>query len=158
MFDIFNTWPWYISGPLIGLFVPLLILVGNKMFGISSSFEHICDMTLPKSKKEVMNYNKSKNGWKFYFVIGIVIGAFIASNYLTSKPVLFLPNEYWSFPGMIKLFIGGLFVGFGTRYANGCTSGHAITGISMLNWGSIRSTIAFFIGGMVLTFITVYFF
>ena len=151
---ILGVWPWYIAGPLIGLFVPLMLIVGNKLFGISSSFEHICDLTLPKGKKQILNYNKEKNAWKFYFVIGIAIGGFIAAHFLTNRPVEFLPAEYSGW-GLLKLFIGGLLVGFGTRYANGCTSGHAITGFSLLNWGSIRSTIAFFVGGLIFTFIAV---
>lgn len=158
MFDVFDTWPWYIAGPLIGLFVPLLLLVGNKLFGISSSFEHICDAILPKSKKEIVSYNKSTEGWKFYFVIGIAIGGYIAANFLSNEPVIFLPEGYASFPGILKLLAGGILVGFGTRYANGCTSGHAITGISLLNIGSIKSTIAFFVGGMAFTLIVVYLF
>lgn len=151
-------WDWYIAGPLIGLFVPLMFLIGNKLFGISSSFEHICSITLPKNRQSWLAYNESKNGWKFYFVIGIAIGAFIAVNLPGSKEVAFLPAEYYTFTGFIILFIGGILVGFGTRYADGCTSGHAITGFSLLNAGSIKSTIAFFIGGLIYTFIMVNFF
>jgi uncharacterized membrane protein YedE/YeeE len=155
MDSLFGTWEWYVAGPLIGLFVPLLLLVGNKLFGISSSFEHVCDAVLPGSKKNVVNYDKAKNSWKFYFVIGIAIGGFVASYFLSKEPVNFLPENYYSLPGLIQLFIGGILVGFGTRYANGCTSGHAITGFSLLNIGSIKSTIAFFAGGLIFTYLIV---
>jgi len=155
---IFKNWNWYISGPLIGLFVPLLFIVGNKMFGISSSFEHVCSLLLPKSKTNIINYDKKSNSWKFYFVIGIAIGAVIAVYVLSVDDPQFLPDVYYTYSGYIQLFIGGVLIGFGTRYANGCTSGHAITGISLLNSASLKSTLAFFAGGVVYTYIAVYLF
>lgn len=158
MNEIFSTWNWYIAGPLIGLFVPLLLIIGNKMFGISSVFEHICSVSLPKSVSSVLDYSRTKNAWKFYFVIGIALGAYISVNFLSDAPTDFLPEHYYSVSGYIELFIGGILVGFGTRYANGCTSGHAITGFSLLNSGSIKSTISFFIGGLIYTFLAVYIF
>lgn len=158
MGNIFETWPWYISGPLIGLFVPLLLIIGNKLFGISSSFEHLCTVILPKSKSDLIGYNYENNKWKLYFVIGIGIGAFIAVNFLTNGQSEFLPEKYYSVPGMIQLFVGGLLVGFGTRYADGCTSGHTITGLSLLNLGSLKSTVSFFIGGLIYTFISYWIF
>ena len=148
--------PWYIAGPLIGLFVPLLLLVGNKLFGISSSFMHVCSLILPKSRSGFLNYDPAKHQWKFYFVIGILIGAFISSRLLLGGTVQYLPDNYYTLSGFSKLFIGGLLVGFGTRYANGCTSGHAITGIALLNPPSVWSTISFFAGGLVYTFIVVH--
>ena len=158
MNEIFSTWNWYIAGPLIGLFVPLLLIIGNKMFGISSAFEHICSISLPESMSAVLEYSRAKNAWKFYFVIGIMLGGFISVNFLSDSGTAFLPDNYYSFAGYIELFIGGLLVGFGTRYANGCTSGHAITGFSLLNPGSIKSTISFFVGGMIYTYLAVYVF
>ena len=152
---IFKNWDWYISGPLIGLFVPLLYIVGNKMFGISSSFEHVCSLLLPKSKANIINYDKKSNSWKFYFVIGISIGALISVYVLSADKPQFLPDAYYTYGGYIQLFIGGILIGFGTRYANGCTSGHAITGISLLQSSSLKSTLAFFAGGVVYTFIVV---
>ncbi len=153
-----QNWDWYISGPLIGLFVPLLYIVGNNMFGISSSFEHICSILLPKNKAKKLSIDPNANRWKFYFVIGIAIGALISVYVLSDEKVRFLPDVYYSVGGYAQLFFGGLLIGFGTRYANGCTSGHAITGISLLNFASLKSTIAFFIGGVIFTFIAVYLF
>lgn len=151
---IFEIWPWYIAGPLIGLFVPLLLIVGNKIFGISSSFEHLCTIIFPKSRSELIGFDYENNKWKLFFVIGIGIGALIAVNFLSETEPVFLPEKYYSIFGMIHLFIGGLLVGFGTRYADGCTSGHAITGLSLLNLGSLKSTISFFAGGLIYTFIS----
>lgn len=158
MENIFNTWPWYVAGPLIGLFVPLFLLVGNKLFGISSSFDHICDLSMHKSLKNKINFNAAKDGWKLYFLLGVVLGAIISTNLLSYEDVLFLPPNYYSPTGLVKLFLGGLLVGFGTRYAGGCTSGHSITGISILNSASIKATIAFFVGGLVYTYSEIYLF
>jgi len=149
---------WYIAGPLIGLFVPLMLIIGNKLFGISSSFMHVCSIILPKGKAGFLKYDREKNGWKFYFVFGIFLGAIISVQFLSAGDKQFLPDEYYNAAGFLKLFVGGLLVGFGTRYANGCTSGHAITGISLLNLASLKSTIAFFVGGLVYTFAAVYLF
>lgn len=158
MESLFQSWPWYIAGPLIGLFVPLLLLVGNKLFGISSSFDHLCQISFPKRVSGKIKFNTGKDSWKTFFVIGIVIGAFVSVNFLSINNIQFLPSYYYSFPGLIKLFIGGLLVGFGTRYAGGCTSGHCITGISLLNPASIKATIAFFVGGLIYTYLELYLF
>jgi len=153
----FNTWPWYIAGPLIGLFVPALLLVTNKMLGISSSFEHICVMILPKEKKPTFPFNMDESGWKIFFVAGIAIGAFIAVQFLSSTTVHFLPSKYFTDSGFVKLLIGGFCVGFGTRYANGCTSGHTIFGLSILDPGALKATIGFFVGGLLSTYVAMLF-
>lgn len=153
MNGFFENWNWYIAGPLIGLFVPLLLWTGNKAFGISSSFAHICYAILPEKKKQIMNYDYKANAWKFLFVIGIAAGAFISVNFLSVEKTAFLPQNYYTLGGMIKLFFGGLLVGFGTRYANGCTSGHSITGLSLLQSSSLKATLAFFAGGLFYTFV-----
>ena len=155
---ILQHWDWYVAGPLIGLFVPLLLLIGNKSFGVSSSFDYICSVIAPAGQKKYFRSISGENAWKVYFVMGIAIGAFIGAFFLSAETVQFLPQKYYTIKGFITLFIGGILVGFGTRYANGCTSGHAITGISLLNAGSIKSTISFFIGGLIYTLITVNFF
>ncbi len=155
---IINHWDWYVAGPLIGLFVPMLLLAGNKSFGISSSFDYICAVLSPKNHKEFFKSISGSNAWKVYFVVGIAIGGFIASFFLSAEPVEFLPEKYYSPAGYLQLLAGGVLVGFGTRYANGCTSGHAITGLSLLNIGSIKSTISFFIGGLIYTYVTMYLF
>ena len=155
MENILYSWDWYIAGPLIGLFVPLLLIAGNRLFGISSSFTHFCAILLPEGKRTFLNYDFSKHGWKFYFVIGIFIGGFIGANFLSSQPVSFLPEKYYTWSGYLQLLIGGILVGFGTRYGDGCTSGHAITGLSLLSMASLKATIAFFAGGVIYTFLAV---
>ncbi len=154
----FQSWPWYVAGPLLGLFVPILLLVGNKLFGISSSFDHLCHLSFPKNISGKVKFNIEKDSWKTLFVVGVIVGAYISVSFLSANDVSFLPSNYYSFNGLIKLFIGGLLVGFGTRYAGGCTSGHSITGISLLNPASIKATIAFFVGGLLYTYLGFYLF
>ena len=155
---IFKSWNWYIAGPLIGLFVPLLLIIGNKAFGISTSFMHFCSIILPGEKKKILSYDAAKHAWKFYFVIGILIGGFISVYFLSDSATAFLPKHYYHWTGFIKLFVGGLLIGFGTRYGDGCTSGHAITGLSFLKLSSLKATIAFFAGGLIYTMANNYLF
>lgn len=147
-----QPWPAYVAGPLIGLMVPALLLLVGKPFGVSSSFRHICSIAVPRSPIQYLKENDWKAElWNLLFVGGIVLGAAIASRFLMSQSVPFLPAEYSSLKGGILLFIGGLMVGFGTRYADGCTSGHSIMGLSSLNWPSLVATICFFAGGLTVT-------
>lgn len=143
-----GLWEWYITGPLLGLFVPLLLYIGNKQFGISTSLESICYSVLPGGKKILKDFISSKNIWRLYFVGGIVIGGFLAQTYLTNYPISYLPPDYFSIAGVIKVFVGGILIGFGTRYANGCTAGHSIFGLSVLSSASLKATISFFAGGL----------
>lgn len=168
-----QPWPWYVSGPLLGLMVPILLLVGNKHFGISSSFRHICAAILPL-KAEYFRYNWKKHSWNLALVAGTVVGAIIAGTLLGGRQApelsaasrdmfatwgmteisglqpaqLFSLEGFLTPPALILLGVGGFLVGFGTRYANGCTSGHAIMGLSLLNPGSLVAVIGFFIGGL----------
>ena len=148
---IFGVWPWYIAGPLIGLFVPSLLIAGNKLLGISSSLQHICSIVLNTKKFAASGYNPSANRWKFFFVLGIALGGLAAKLFLGAGDTYFLPPQYYTWKGLILLFIGGFFVGFGTRYANGCTAGHAISGIATLQLSGVVATISFFVGGLIYT-------
>lgn len=167
-----SPWPWYVSGPLIGLTVPLLLWLDNKSFGISSVFRHICALSLPKDRKPAFfQYNWRTEKWNLMFAAGLLAGGFIAGLLLKNQkpPVLtaqgeqvmaslgvtpqasLIPVELMdlSNPGVwFLLVISGLLVGFGTRYAGGCTSGHAITGLSTLQLPSLIATISFFAAGI----------
>ncbi|MFL9481758.1 YeeE/YedE family protein [Chitinophagaceae bacterium LWZ2-11] len=170
-----NPWPWYVAGPLIGLTVPTLLILGNKSFGISSSLRHICAACIP-AKIPFFQYDWRKEMWNLFFVLGIFFGGIIAVNFLADpNPVQVnakLSNELarygitnynslvpqdiinwkslFTIKGFIMMVIGGFLVGFGTRYAGGCTSGHAIMGISTLQWPSVIATCCFMIGGFVM--------
>ncbi|SRR5260221_4637808 len=171
-----QLWPWYVAGPLIGLIVPALLLAGNKAFGISSSLKHMCAICLP-ANISFFKYDWKKESWNLYFVAGIVIGGFLAAQFLNGQhPVNvnpqtvlllkkqgvkdfsgLLPKDIFSFQqlltfkGIIFIIVGGFLVGFGTRYAGGCTSGHSIMGISSLQWPSFVATCCFMIGGFIMT-------
>lgn len=167
-----QPWPWYVAGPLIGLTVPVLLLIGNKSFGISSSLRHICAACLP-ARVPFFQYDWKKEAWNLFFVAGILIGGVIAANFLQNlQPVAvhpklaaelstygitdfsgLVPSQLFGFEhllsvrGFLLMVLGGFLVGFGTRYAGGCTSGHAIMGLSTLQWPSLVATCCFMLGG-----------
>jgi uncharacterized membrane protein YedE/YeeE len=151
METILNVWPWYVAGPLMGLFVPFLLIVGNKLLGISSSFQHICSLVLNTKKFAASGYNASSNRWKFFFVIGITLGGLTANLFLGAGDTSFLPQQYYTLNGFVLLLCGGFLVGFGTRYTNGCTAGHTISGISTFQLSGLIATISFFVGGLIYT-------
>jgi uncharacterized membrane protein YedE/YeeE len=170
-----NPWPWYIAGPLIGLMVPLLLIMGNKSFGISGTLRHICAACLP-NKIPFFTYDWKKEQWNLFFVLGITLGGVVAAIYLNGandvliSPVLqkelnsygitkidgLMPSALFSWQqlftlrGFILMVFGGFLVGFGTRYAGGCTSGHAIMGLSTLQWPSLVATVCFMLGGFIM--------
>ncbi|MCB8945495.1 MAG: YeeE/YedE family protein [Ardenticatenaceae bacterium] len=152
---LLEPWPWYVSGPLIGLTVPLLFILTGKSFGISSSLRHIGAACAPRTKLPYLskNYNWRDHTWSIIFVTGVLIGGFIGNYLLSSQPAAFLPEAYASLKGVLILFAGGVLIGFGTRYAGGCTSGHTITGISNLQLASLVATIFFFVGGLISTWL-----
>lgn len=147
-----QPWPWWLSGILIGLTVPLLYILSGKAFGISTSLQEAGALCAPNSRWEYLSkFDRKANLWTLVFVLGIALGGWIASQFLSLEPVDLLPASFTSVAGGIKLLIGGFLIGFGTRYAGGCTSGHSITGISNLNWPSLVATICFFAGGLAVT-------
>jgi len=171
-----QPWHWSVAGILIGLTVPVLLLIGNKSFGISSSLRHICAACIP-ANIPFFKYNWRKEIWNLFFVAGILIGGIIATQFLSNpNPIAIapktlavlrelgikdfaslMPADIFSFDqlltakGLFFFVIGGFLVGFGTRYAGGCTSGHAIMGLSTLQWPSLVATLAFMAGGFLMT-------
>jgi uncharacterized membrane protein YedE/YeeE len=148
---LMQPWPWWFSGVLVGLTVPLLYFLAGKSFGISTSFQEVGAMCGPCNLDYLKDHKWRSGIWTVVFAVGIGIGGFVAVNLLSSNPVEFLPSSFVSVGGAFRLLIGGVLVGFGTRYAGGCTSGHAITGIANLNWPSLVATIFFFVGGLAVT-------
>ncbi len=170
-----KPWPWYVAGAVIGLIVPALLLLGNKHFGISANLRHACAACFPANIK-FFKYDWKKEIWNFFFVGGIFIGAIVASQLLSNPDPMvvnpdlvkelagygltdtssMVPAELFSFEslfsvrGLIMLVGGGLLVGFGARYAGGCTSGHAIMGLSDLQWPSLVATVMFMVGGFIM--------
>lgn len=155
MFDaLLNPWPWYVTGPLIGLTVPLLLLFGGRNLGVSSSFRHICAAVLPSTKLAYLKQdNWRQHAWNLFFVVGLMLGGFIATRFLSNEIRPLLPPAYHNALGALQLLGGGFLIGFGTRYASGCTSGHSIMGLSNLQKASLVATLAFFAGGLTAAFI-----
>lgn len=176
MQHILEPWPWYITGPLISLIMFALIYLG-KTFGMSSNLSTLCAMSGVGKKVKFFNFNWRDKTWSLVIVLGTIIGGAIAQFVLSAPTDIalhpetinnlqelgfnnagksLLPNElyHWeaifSLKGMAILVGGGFLVGFGSRYAGGCTSGHAITGLSSLQLPSLISVIGFFIGGLVM--------
>ena len=149
-----QPWHWAIAGLLIGLTVPTLLLIGNKKFGVSSSLRHICAICIP-AKIPFFKYEWRKEIWNLMFVFGVFIGAIIATQFLSNPNAIvvaestkaslaqygitdytkIMPAQIFNIENLFTLkgffffIVGGFLVGFGTRYAGGCTSGHAIMGI-----------------------------
>jgi len=170
-----HPWPWYVGGPLIGLAVPLLLIFGNKRLGVSSSLRHICAMCLP-ANIQFFKYDWRRERWNLFFVAGIAVGAFVAYSVLSDhQPVhvnpklvtsltqygitnynklapadIFNWSQLFTIKGFILMIVGGFLVGFGTRYAGGCTSGHSIMGLSNMQWPSLVATVCFMVGGIVM--------
>ena len=174
-----QPWPWYVAGPLIGLIVPILLLIGGKQFGVSSNLRHTCAACMP-GKIEFFQYDwKKAGGWNLVFIGGTILGGFIGGGLLgnpdpiqLAAPTIaelkalgisdfsgMMPKDLFSWgnlaslQGLIVMVAGGFLVGFGARYAGGCTSGHAISGLADLQLGSLLAVIGFFIGGLVITYV-----
>jgi uncharacterized membrane protein YedE/YeeE len=172
---ISRPWPWYVAGPLIGLVVPVLLIMGNKTFGVSSSLRHICAACFP-ANISFFKYNWKREAWNLFFVAGILVGGFIAMAWLRNPDPIqlnqsltnelqrygvkdfasLMPRDLFNWHALLTLkgimitVVGGFLVGFGTRYAGGCTSGHAIMGLSNLQWPSLVATCCFMIGGFIM--------
>ncbi|MFN8431401.1 MAG: YeeE/YedE thiosulfate transporter family protein [Spirosomataceae bacterium] len=171
-----SPWHWSVAGVLIGLTVPILLLIGNKNFGISSSLRHICAACIP-TKIPFFNYDWKNEIWNLFFVGGVLIGGFIG-NFLLGNPEnisispdtmkdlqafgisdfkglmptdLFSWDNLFTLRGLVFFVLGGFLVGFGTRWAGGCTSGHSIMGLASLQLPSLIATICFMVGGILMT-------
>lgn len=173
---IYDPWPWYVAGPLIA-FTMFILLLAGKQFGMSSNLRTACSAMGAGKAADFFKFDWKAERWNLMLVAGAVIGGFIASNYMSDNIVeinpevaqqlatdyqiesageSYLPTELFSTAALsnpltiIILLLGGLMVGFGARYAGGCTSGHAISGLSNLQLPSLIAVIGFFIGGLVM--------
>jgi uncharacterized membrane protein YedE/YeeE len=174
---IFQTWPWYVSGFLIGMVMLSLIYFG-KSFGMSSNLSTLCSMTGIGKRVAFFDFDWKAQLWNLLVVLGAILGGFVASHFMSDAsnvsinpktiaqlaqmgidapngklmPDALFGNAIFESPKMILiLIIGGVLIGFGTRYASGCTSGHAISGLSNLQIKSLKAVIGFFIGGLLMS-------
>lgn len=176
MEELYSFWPWYVAGPLIALVLISMTLFGKK-FGVSSNLETTCTLLGAGKSSDYFKKDWKKEKWNLIFILGATLGGFLTSQFLMTNEVshistetavwltglgfenaggMFLPEEIFSVYALgqpqtlIILVVGGLLVGFGTRLAGGCTSGHAISGLSNLQLPSLVAVIGFFIGGLLM--------
>ena len=174
---ITHTWHWSVAGFLIAL-VMLLLNYFGKVFGMSSNLRSFCSMTGVGSKVPFFDWDWKSQRWNLVVVFGAMIGGFVAVHFLSDAsnvalnpktieqlsamgidspdgkllPDSMFGNQIFQSPKMIFiLIIGGVLIGFGSRYAGGCTSGHAISGMSNLQLPSLKAVIGFFIGGLIMS-------
>ncbi|HEY8683975.1 MAG TPA: YeeE/YedE thiosulfate transporter family protein [Chloroflexota bacterium] len=174
-----HPWPWYVAGPLIGLFVPALLLIGNKQLGVSGSLRALCAAVVP-GNVEFFKYDwKGTTAWNLAFVAGIFLGGVIAAKLLgVTSPAIsahtrdaitglgiggqvtgLAPASVFSWKalatlrGAVCVLLGGFLVGFGASYGGGCTSGHGITGLASLQLPSLIAMVAIFAGGLLATLV-----
>jgi uncharacterized membrane protein YedE/YeeE len=172
-----QTWPWYVSGPLIGLIMLALVWMG-KTFGMSSNLRTLCTMSGAGKFVPFFQFDWRAQRWNLAVVFGAMLGGFVAANFLSSPANVainpqtvanlqklgidapfgrLMPEGIFGHAGLSQpkmiftLLMGGVLIGFGTRYAGGCTSGHAISGLSNLQIPSLKATIGFFIGGLLMS-------
>lgn len=175
---IYEPWPWYVAGPIIAVVMILLLLFG-KSFGVSANLRTACSIAGAGKVADFFKFDWKKQVWNLIFVLGAVAGGFFANHYLDKGDSIDLnpstleslktlgiekagesniPEEIFglealtSWKGILFLVAGGILVGFGARYAGGCTSGHAISGLSNLQLPSLIAVIGFFIGGLLMTY------
>jgi uncharacterized membrane protein YedE/YeeE len=178
MLDLISRpWPWYVAGPLIGLVVPFVYWYGGKKWGVSSSLQHLCAAMAPAGI-EYFRYDwKRKGAWHLAMASGMLVGGFLGWRILSAPGYTIaiadgtradlsalgvqdfsglVPGDLFgfqalaTFPGFMLVVVGGFLVGFGARYANGCTSGHAISGLSNLQASSLVAVLGFFAGGLLM--------
>ena len=174
---ITQPWPWYVAGPAIA-FVLFLLFYFGQSFGVSTNLETFCTLGGAGRFVDYFKTDWKARTWSLVFVLGVILGGFISFNYLMQSqtielnpvtvqelselgfanagseflpPEIFDANKVFSLKGFAILAIAGICIGFGTRYASGCTSGHAITGLSSLQLPSLIATIGFFVGGLLMT-------
>ncbi len=173
-----QPWPWYTSGIVIA-FIMVMLLFFGKSFGFSANLRTICSACGAGKSVKFFDFDWRSQTWNLLFLVGAVIGGFISAELLTSnEPVqisqatiqdlqqlgisspdgiqpeeIFSLSAAFTLKGFLILLLGGFSIGFGARYAGGCTSGHAISGLSNLQLPSLIAVVGFFIGGLITTYI-----
>jgi len=171
---IYEPWPWYIGGPAIA-FIMLFLLIIGKQFGMSSNLRTMCSIGGAEKWSDFFNWDWKAQRWNLVVMLGAAIGGYLSYNFLSTNVVdindalipqleaygifsadqTYMPTEIFALESLnLKtisiLILGGILVGFGARYAGGCTSGHGISGLSNLQLPSLIAIVGFFIGGLVM--------
>jgi uncharacterized protein len=173
-----QPWPWWVAGPLLGLTAPVLLILENRVLGVSGNLRTLCAAFLPRDVAFFRYDWRSTGGWNLVFAAGILAGGFIGGVLLRPPEPMplspetvealrhlglndfsgFVPREIfgWSglftLPGLALMVGGGLCIGFGAAYGGGCASGHGISGVASLQAGSLIAAASFFAAGSLASF------
>ncbi len=143
-----ERWPFWAGGAAIGTFLLTFLVYGRRMLGVSTGFEDVCAAPFTA---------QARKSWRLPFMVGIAAGGLLASTLsggvvLTTAMGTFDTLWHASLPVKIALFTtGGILIGFGTRLAGGCTSGHGISGVAQLAPSSLIATATFMSSGFITT-------
>lgn len=162
-----EQWSPYIVGIGIGILSWITFLLSNQALACSTAFARTAGMIERFFRGNQVNekpyYKKfpPRIDWGWMLVIGIVIGAFLSAQLSGAFQLRWIPGLWQdafgtqAVPRVVVAFIGGIFMGVGSRWAGGCTSGHGISGTLQLTVSSWIAAICFFIGG-ILTAMLIY--
>ncbi len=146
---------WAAGGAGIAAVTLILLFVANRRLGISTGFDNVCSLVV--NAPYFRGPGAAGRDWHFLFLGGLVLGGALSAVLgggwaLTWAAGMFDREIGWGPAGkLLWMFAGGLFIGFGTRLAGGCTSGHGIFGLSNLELPSLVTTVSFMAGGIVTT-------
>lgn len=155
-----EQWPPHVVGAGIGVLSWLTFVLSDKPLGCSTAFARTSGMIerLFRGKKvtEKAYYKKFAPtvDWEWMLVLGVIIGAFMSSKLSGQFELRWIPARWGAVAGEARIvrwlasFIGGVIMGFGARWAGGCTSGHGISGTLQLAVSSWVAAICFFAGGI----------
>jgi hypothetical protein len=179
-----EPWPWYVAGPLLALIMFILLYFGHE-FGISDNFRLMCAADGADQMNDFFKIDWKSGGWNLMVALGAVFGGYLASHYFIGSqgdiahisaatvqqlnevgipveegkvplvPSFISWNSLFSWQGWLIIAGGGFLIGFGARYAGGCTSGHAISGLSALQLPSLIAVVGFFMGGLFMTYVVI---
>ena len=157
-----RAWSPYTAGIIVGLLqIPAFLLIGTAL-GTSSSYVTISanlaqfvDPSIVEIKYAANHLGGAKNWWQVALIAGIVLGAFLSSR-LSGTP-RWGHSPFWAkamgahTPARryMMAFLGGFIMVLGARIADGCTSGHGVSGIAQLAIGSFIAVTAMFGAGII---------
>ena len=155
-----ERWSPYAVGAGIGLLSWVAFLLSDKPLGCSTAFARtggIIERLFRGKKVEEKPYYKKfplTIDWEWMLVLGIIIGAFVSAKLSGSFEWNWVPIGWRSVAGQSRVLrwlvalAGGTIMGFGARWAGGCTSGHGISGMLQLAVSSWLAAASFFVGGI----------
>ena len=140
-----NTWHWAAAGAGFGLTALAMAWFTGRKLGVTGGFVDACSLVTKESSSK----------WKLWFLLGLPLGGYIANaghwNWTLTYGKLdaLTYGSFWI--KALWLLVSGFLIGFGARWAGGCTSGNSIMGVAMGSKMSILATIVFLAAGILVT-------